>query len=134
MSIVNVPHDIFGLFMLKLNYSIESDDIMDYYKQLLCVKLSCKTFFEYLKNITFFSITKHYFQETNIIFFNYSNFTDLGFSYQLCGNPNCYDDTEDYYTEREYPNTRYIHSHQFRAPCSHYCTYCKMSFIVDAHF
>jgi len=133
MSIVNVPQDIFELFIVKINNSIGTEDIMDYYKQILCVKLTCKTFFEYLKYITIFSFTKRYFQETNLIYFNYLNFTDIGFSYKPCGNPNCYDDTEDYYTERAYPNTRYIHYHQFSASRSHYCTYCKMSFILKGY-
>lgn len=130
MSIVNMPKDIFDLFLIYITRDINADDIMQYYKQLLCVKLSCTTFFGYLKNINYFNIIRYYFEKTNIIHYDYLNFIDQRFSYKRCGNPNCYYDSEDFCTDAEYPNTRYIHFHQFAAPCSHYCTYCKISRIM----
>jgi hypothetical protein len=128
MSIINIPPDIFDLLLINIIRDIDVRDIIQYYKQLLCLKLSCTTFFGYLKYINYLDIARYYFEKTNLIYVNYLNFIDQGFSHKLCGNPNCYDDSEDFFTDAEYPNTRYIHFHQFASPCSHYCTYCKMSY------
>lgn len=132
MSIINMPQEIFDIVISHLMDDIDNYDIMDYYKQLLSIKLSCQTFLIYLKDLTYVDFIKTCFEKDNSIYLNYLKYIAPE-EELLCMNPNCYNDTDEFWTEHNYPSPRYIHTHQYRSPGSYYCSYCKMNIILNAY-
>lgn len=118
ITIIDMPCDIIDIIISKI---IDSE-IVDYYKQLLSVKLSCRTLFKHLINLNYFEIIKYYFEITNLIYRNNMSFVNNSTS-KLCANPDCYYDTKKYWYAI-YRSRRYIHSRKPAENCSHYCMFC----------
>jgi len=68
VSFFDLPDDVLSIitYHATIHNNINNTyDILDYYKQLLSIKLSCKYYFKMFKYVTLFGITFNHFKYNN---------------------------------------------------------------------